>query len=65
MLLNASQQTIETVEEAYAWIGNNLGPEADDSFVVTMFSVRVSLSLPSPLLPSRFAHSHVLAPLCT
>jgi hypothetical protein len=44
MLINASQQTIETVEEAYAWIGNNLGPEADDSFVVTMFSVRVSLS---------------------
>jgi hypothetical protein len=47
MLINASQQTIETVEEAYAWIGNNLGPEADDSFVVTMFSVRVSVSFPS------------------
>jgi ubiquitin carboxyl-terminal hydrolase 25/28 len=64
MLINASQQTIETVEEAYAWIGNNLGPEADDSFVITMFSVRVSLSFLCPLIPSLFAHSHVLAPLC-
>jgi hypothetical protein len=57
MLINASQQTIETVEEAYAWIGNNLGPEADDSFVITMFSVRVSLSFLCPLIPSLFAHS--------
>jgi len=45
MLINASMQTIETAEEAYAWLGNSLGPEADDSFVVTMFSVRVSLAL--------------------
>jgi hypothetical protein len=43
------------VEEAYGWIGNNLGPEADDSFVVTMFSVRVSSSFPFPLVPSQFA----------
>lgn len=52
MLINASQQTIETVEEAYAWIGNNLGPDADDSFVVTMFSVKVSLSFHVHLVPS-------------
>ena len=45
MLINASLQAIETVEEAYAWLGNSLGPEADDSFVVTMFSVRVSLAI--------------------
>jgi len=42
LLMNASQQTIETAQEAYAWLGNGLGPETDDSFVVTIFSLRVS-----------------------
>ena len=42
LLMNVSQQTIETVQEAYAWLGNGLGPETDDSFVVTIFSLRVS-----------------------
>jgi hypothetical protein len=51
MLINASKQTIETVEEAYAWIGNNLGPDADDSFVVTMLTVKVSPSLPFDSFP--------------
>jgi hypothetical protein len=51
MLINASQQTIETVEEAYQWIGNNLGPDADDSFVVTMLTVKVSPSLPFGSFP--------------
>lgn len=47
LLINASQQTIETAQEAYAWLGNGLGPETDDSFVVTIFSLRVSqTSLP-------------------
>jgi ubiquitin carboxyl-terminal hydrolase 25/28 len=48
LLMNASQQTIETAQEAYAWLGNGLGPETDDSFVVTIFSLRVS---PTHLLP--------------
>jgi ubiquitin carboxyl-terminal hydrolase 25/28 len=42
LLTNAAMQTIETAQEAYAWLGNSLGPEADDSFVVTIFSLRVS-----------------------
>ena len=42
LLLNASQQTIETAQEAYAWLGNGLGPETDDSFVVSIYSLRVS-----------------------
>jgi hypothetical protein len=42
LLMNASQQTIETAQEAYAWLGNGLGPETDDSFVVAVFSLRVS-----------------------
>lgn len=44
ILTNAALQTIETVEEAYAWLGNGLGPEADDSFVVTVFTIKVSHS---------------------
>jgi len=42
LLMNASQQKIETAAEAYAWLGNGLGPETDDSFVVSIFSLRVS-----------------------
>jgi hypothetical protein len=42
LLTNAAMQTIETAQEAYAWLGNGLGPETDDSFVVTIFSLRVS-----------------------
>lgn len=49
LLINASQQTIETAQEAYAWLGNGLGPETDDSFVVTIFSLRVSKT-PSSLV---------------
>jgi hypothetical protein len=47
LLTNASMQTIETAQEAYAWLGNGLGPETDDSFVVSIFSLRVSLIVPS------------------
>lgn len=42
LLTNAAMQTIETAQEAYAWLGNGLGPETDDAFVVTIFSLRVS-----------------------
>jgi ubiquitin carboxyl-terminal hydrolase 25/28 len=46
LLINAASQIIETAQEAYAWLGSGLGPETDDSFVVTIFSLRVSPSLP-------------------
>lgn len=42
LLTNAAMQTIETAQEAYAWLGSGLGPDTDDSFVVTIFSLRVS-----------------------
>lgn len=41
MLTKAALQTIETVEEAYAWLGDGLGPDADDSFVVTVYTIKV------------------------
>lgn len=47
LLTNASMQTIETVQEAYAWLGDGLGPESEDTFVVTFFAMKVS----APLLP--------------
>lgn len=47
LLANAAMQTIETAEEAYAWLGSGLGPESDDGFVVTFFAMKVS----APLLP--------------
>lgn len=43
LLINASMQQIETAQEAYAWLGNGLTPEVDDSFVVTVFALKVSL----------------------
>lgn len=42
LLTNAAQQTIETAEEAYAWLGNGLDATTDDAFVVTVFTIRVS-----------------------
>lgn len=49
LLTNAALQTIETVQEAYAWLGNGLGPDADDSFVVTVYTIKVSeISLRKP-----------------
>ena len=57
LLLNASQQTIETAQEAYAWLGNGLGPETDDSFVISIFSLRVSQNAVS----SRVANTQALA----
>lgn len=41
MLTKAALQTIETAEEAYAWLGDGLGPDADDSFVVTVYTIKV------------------------
>lgn len=41
-LTNAAQQTIETLEEAYAWLGSGLDASTDDAFVVTVFTIRVS-----------------------
>jgi len=42
-LINASQQSIETVEDAYAWLGNGLNAQSDDDTVTTMFAVKVSV----------------------
>jgi ubiquitin carboxyl-terminal hydrolase 25/28 len=73
LLMNASQQTIETAQEAYAWLGNGLGPETDDSFVVTIFSLRVSQTqlpcqwrmhkrLPNPAPAEKPHHNNMLTP---
>ncbi|OQO08017.1 hypothetical protein B0A48_06810 [Cryoendolithus antarcticus] len=39
-LNNASRQSVETIEEAYAWLGNGLGPQSDDSMVTTIYAVK-------------------------
>ena len=41
-LINASQQSIETVADAYAWLGNGLNEQSDDEMVTTVFAIRVS-----------------------
>jgi ubiquitin carboxyl-terminal hydrolase 25/28 len=45
-LVNASRQSVETVEDAYAWLGNGLNAQSPDDLVLTVFALKVRT--PSP-----------------
>lgn len=65
MLLNAAQQSLETPEDAYAWLGQDIGPRSDDAFVTTAYAIRVSrLWRLFPLLPEPFAPPTPPTSLC-
>lgn len=40
-ILNAAQQQLETAEDAYAWLGQDIGPHSDDAFVTTAYAIKV------------------------
>ncbi|QIX00141.1 hypothetical protein AMS68_005658 [Peltaster fructicola] len=40
VLMNASTQSIETVEEALAWLGNGVGKETSDDMLTTVFAIK-------------------------
>ena len=42
LLINAAQQTIETVQEALAWLGNGIHENTPDDMVITVFAIKVS-----------------------
>jgi len=45
-LINAAQQQLETVQDAYAFLGSEIGPQSDDAFVTTAYAIRVSTLQP-------------------
>ncbi|KAJ8610423.1 hypothetical protein MRB53_038585 [Persea americana] len=40
LLINAAQQTIETVQEALAWLGNGIHENTPDDMVITVFAIK-------------------------
>lgn len=62
LLINAASQTIETVEEALAWLGNGVDKDTADDMILTVFTLRVGCLLYATVLPLTYAYRRMVIP---
>lgn len=61
-LLNTAQQQLENATDAYAWLGQDIGPGSDDAFVTTAYAIRVSPPSPYAYILPTISTSLLLCP---